>query len=90
MIVKNLLGTDHLHYEHYMWFFYFFRQLLNYNVASLEQERALKESQRLYSTLKEFIVKLPSIKIKAELNEVKVCIKVIPILKSLSIYFPSL
>ncbi|XP_023292257.2 cilia- and flagella-associated protein 58 [Lucilia cuprina] len=47
------------------------KQLLNYNVASLEQERALKESQRLYNTLKEFIVKLPSIKIKAELNEVK-------------------
>lgn len=48
------------------------RQLLHYNVTNLEQERALKESQRLYSTLKEFIVKLPSIKIKEELNEVKV------------------
>ncbi|XP_005180606.1 cilia- and flagella-associated protein 58 [Musca domestica] len=47
------------------------RQLLHYNVTNLEQERALKESQRLYSTLKEFIVKLPSIKIKEELNEVK-------------------
>uniref|UniRef100_A0A1I8NQH2 Cilia- and flagella-associated protein 58 n=1 Tax=Stomoxys calcitrans TaxID=35570 RepID=A0A1I8NQH2_STOCA len=47
------------------------KQLLHYNVTNLEQERALKESQRLYTTLKEFIVKLPSIKIKEELNEVK-------------------
>ncbi|XP_013101754.2 cilia- and flagella-associated protein 58 [Stomoxys calcitrans] len=47
------------------------KQLLHYNVTNLEQERALKESQRLYTTLKEFIVKLPNIKIKEELNEVK-------------------
>lgn len=68
-VLSSNLQTEYLSITN---FILVFRQLLHYNVTNLEQERALKESQRLYSTLKEFIVKLPSIKIKEELNEVKV------------------
>ncbi|XP_055909034.1 cilia- and flagella-associated protein 58 [Eupeodes corollae] len=47
------------------------KQILAQNVNNLEQSRALEESQRLYEALKEFMLKLPSYKIKDELNEVK-------------------
>ncbi|XP_017036999.1 cilia- and flagella-associated protein 58 [Drosophila kikkawai] len=47
------------------------RQLLQQNVAALEQERALNEAQQLYAALKEFMLKLPSHKVRAELNSVK-------------------
>ncbi|XP_055851683.1 cilia- and flagella-associated protein 58 [Episyrphus balteatus] len=47
------------------------KQILAQNVNVLEQSRALEESQRLYDALKEFMLKLPSYKIKDELNEVK-------------------
>lgn len=48
------------------------RQLLGQNVAALEQERALNEAQQLYAALKEFMLKLPSHRVQAELNTVKV------------------
>jgi len=48
------------------------RQLLQQNVAALEQERALNEAQQLYAALREFMLKLPSHKVRAELNSVKV------------------
>ncbi|XP_062123703.1 cilia- and flagella-associated protein 58 [Drosophila sulfurigaster albostrigata] len=48
------------------------RQLLGQNVAALEQERALNEAQQLYAALKEFMLKLPSHKVQAELNTIKV------------------
>ncbi|KAH8258199.1 hypothetical protein KR038_007650 [Drosophila bunnanda] len=47
------------------------RQLLQQNVAATEQERALNEAQQLYAALKEFMLKLPSHKVQAELNSVK-------------------
>ncbi|XP_017082888.1 cilia- and flagella-associated protein 58 [Drosophila eugracilis] len=47
------------------------KQLLQQNVAALEQERALNEAQQLYSALREFMLKLPSHKVRAELNSVK-------------------
>ncbi|KAM8705003.1 hypothetical protein ACLKA7_009458 [Drosophila subpalustris] len=47
------------------------KQLLGQNVAALEQERALNEAQQLYAALKEFMLKLPSHKVKAELNTIK-------------------
>ncbi|XP_022229630.2 cilia- and flagella-associated protein 58 [Drosophila obscura] len=47
------------------------KQLLSQNVAALEQERALNEAQQLYAALKEFMMKLPSHKVRAELNSVK-------------------
>ncbi|XP_037943975.1 cilia- and flagella-associated protein 58-like [Teleopsis dalmanni] len=47
------------------------KQILNQNIASVEKERALQESQQLYGALKEFMLKLPSYKIKDELNELK-------------------
>ncbi|KAH8284178.1 hypothetical protein KR054_011689 [Drosophila jambulina] len=47
------------------------RQLLQQNVAASEQERALNEAQQLYAALKEFMLKLPSHKVQAELNSVK-------------------
>lgn len=48
------------------------KQLLQQNVAALEQERALNEAQQLYAALREFMLKLPSHKVRAELNSVKV------------------
>ncbi|XP_064552752.1 cilia- and flagella-associated protein 58 [Drosophila montana] len=50
------------------------KQLLSQNVAALEQERALTEAQQLYAALKEFMLKLPSHKVQAELNTVKACV----------------
>ncbi|XP_026840072.1 cilia- and flagella-associated protein 58 [Drosophila persimilis] len=47
------------------------KQLLSQNVAALEHERALNEAQQLYAALKEFMLKLPSHKVRAELNSVK-------------------
>ncbi|KAH8356012.1 hypothetical protein KR200_007459 [Drosophila serrata] len=47
------------------------RQLMQQNVAATEQERALNEAQQLYAALKEFMLKLPSHKVQAELNSVK-------------------
>ncbi|XP_070137481.1 cilia- and flagella-associated protein 58 isoform X2 [Drosophila bipectinata] len=47
------------------------KQLLQQNVAALEQERALNEAQQLYAALREFMLKLPSHKVRAELNSVK-------------------
>ncbi|XP_039490569.1 cilia- and flagella-associated protein 58 [Drosophila santomea] len=47
------------------------KQLLQQNVAALEQERALNEAQQLYAALREFMLKLPSHKVRAELNTVK-------------------
>uniref|UniRef100_A0A1A9ZZ70 Cilia- and flagella-associated protein 58 n=1 Tax=Glossina pallidipes TaxID=7398 RepID=A0A1A9ZZ70_GLOPL len=47
------------------------KQLLSRNIAALRQNTALRESQTLYDALKEFMSKLPSIKIKEELNRVK-------------------
>lgn len=48
------------------------KQLLQQNVAASEQERALNEAQQLYAALREFMLKLPSHKVRAELNSVKV------------------
>lgn len=48
------------------------KQLLSQNVAALEQERALNEAQQLYAALKEFMLKLPSHRVQAQLNTVKV------------------
>lgn len=48
------------------------KQLLSQNVAALEQERALTEAQQLYTALKEFMLKLPSHRVQAQLNTVKV------------------
>ncbi|XP_030369546.1 cilia- and flagella-associated protein 58 [Scaptodrosophila lebanonensis] len=47
------------------------KQILNQNVATLQKERALEESQQLYAALKEFMLKLPSYKVQAELNTLK-------------------
>ncbi|EDW14497.1 cilia- and flagella-associated protein 58 [Drosophila mojavensis] len=47
------------------------KQLLSQNVAALEQERALNEAQQLYAALKEFMLKLPSHRVQAQLNTVK-------------------
>ncbi|EDW45205.1 GM10371 [Drosophila sechellia] len=47
------------------------KQLLQQNVAASEQERALNEAQQLYAALREFMLKLPSHKVRAELNSVK-------------------
>ncbi|XP_068157412.1 cilia- and flagella-associated protein 58 [Drosophila tropicalis] len=47
------------------------KQLLAQSVSSMEQERALNEAQQLYAALKEFMLKLPSHKVQAELNRVK-------------------
>ncbi|CAD6992534.1 unnamed protein product [Ceratitis capitata] len=47
------------------------KQILQHNVSALQQEQALEESQRLYEALKEFMLKLPSHKIRGELNNVK-------------------
>ncbi|XP_036323030.1 cilia- and flagella-associated protein 58 [Rhagoletis pomonella] len=47
------------------------KQILQQNVTALQHEEALEESQRLYEALKEFMLKLPSHKVRAELNSVK-------------------
>ncbi|XP_067630514.1 cilia- and flagella-associated protein 58 [Eurosta solidaginis] len=47
------------------------KQILQQNVSALQQGQALEEAQRLYDALKEFMLKLPSHKIRAELNNVK-------------------
>ncbi|XP_039970986.1 cilia- and flagella-associated protein 58 [Bactrocera tryoni] len=47
------------------------KQILQQNVSALQQEQALEESQRLYEALKEFMLKLPSHKVRAELNNVR-------------------
>ncbi|XP_053954136.1 cilia- and flagella-associated protein 58 [Anastrepha ludens] len=68
---RNLKGRDPEKMDLIMRIQSLRKQILQQNVSALQQEQALEESQRLYEALKEFMLKLPSHKVRAELNNVK-------------------